>query len=526
MTGRNARTSNHQNQKIERYRVSGADYPTSKSQFPRAKAPRVREFARACHDGQIAIGRRAAVDFVLATARSLANCKGFVREIWGRAMRAGVVACAGLALALAGCNLTLEEKLIQEGIGTELAAADIVESTRRLEVYLSYLCVQAGGTTVVADAADTIVSCDTTRYGNAQWSALVRAGFNDIDRRCDAYLAWLASRRRDRSAILSQIHDTRTFTEALLYTTGVGAAPIAIAGLAFGLASNSFTNYYSRLLFEIEKSTVSLLVREKRLQYRNTLNVRIAFQPDAVHVLREYMLICTPFYIEDLVNQRTRDSISGNTPADKGNAEQIRRSLVAGALISSIPSGGPRGDLPGVAGQPGGPPRPTTMGQPSTEVERQLPKAMGQMLQANLCAEASGSFDTATREAIRQAKVGANMSRVARRTEPLFKPVNDELRNASEVQIFLDARNCRNDSSGVDRGYVTAFEKFRFPDEIAIKSFQTALAGCDQNVKPTGIFDGPTRTGISTATGKTGSPVPKTDRLTPKAYEWVSGVCL
>ena len=506
--------------------MRGTDHTASKSQLPRVEASRERDFARARRDGPIAIVRRMDVSLAFAAALALAKCKGFVREIRGRTMRAGVVACVGFALALAGCNLTLEEKFIQEGIGTELSAVDIAESTRRLELYLSYLCVQAGGTTLAGEAPDTIASCDMSRYGNAQWTALVRAGFNDIDRRCDSYLAWLASRRRDRNAILSQIHDTRTFTEALLYTTGVGAAPIAIAGLAFGLASNSFTNYYSRLLFEIEKSTVSLLVREKRLHYRDTMNVRIAFQPDAVHVLREYMLICTPFYIEDLVNQRTRDSVSGNTPADKGNAEQIRRSLVAGALISSIPSGGPRGDLPGVAGQPGGPARPTTMGQPSTEVERQLPKAMGQMLQANLCAGASGSFDAATREAIRQAKVGANMSRVAKRAEPLFKPVNDELRNASELQIFLDARNCRNDSSGVDRGYVTAFEKFRFPDDVAIKSFQTSLAGCDPNVKPTGIFDGPTRTAISAATGRTGSPVSKTDRLTPKAYEWVNGVCL
>jgi hypothetical protein len=497
--------------------VSGADYPTSKFQPQWAKTPRVREFARARHDGQIAIGRRAAIAFVLATARSLANCKGFVREIWGRAMRAGVVACAGFALALAGCNLTLEEKLIQEGIGTELAAADIAESTRRLEVYLSYLCVQAGGTTVVADAADTIVSCDTTRYGNAQWSALVRAGFNDIDRRCDAYLAWLASRRRDRSAILSQIHDTRTFTEALLYTTGVGAAPIAIAGLAFGLASNSFTNYYSRLLFEIEKSTVSLLVREKRLQYRNTLNVRIAFQPDAVHVLREYMLICTPFYIEDLVNQRTRDSISGNTPADKGNAEQIRRSLVAGALISAIPSG-PRDQL-----QQGRPQRDVMVGG-STDVEKQLPKAFGLTLQANLCATPNGQFDDATRQAIRQAKIGANASRVQRNSPPLFRTINDEIKSTTEAQIFQDARSCSKDSSGTDRGYLTAFEKFRFVDDISIKDLQATLKKCDPNVAQTGVFDNATREGIAVATAR--AQLPKSRSLNDQSYKMVGAVCI
>jgi hypothetical protein len=290
MTGRSAWTLNHQNPSIERYRVRGADRPTSKSQPPRAKAPWDRDFARACHDGLDAIVRHAAVFFAFAAALSLTNCKGFVREMGGRAMRAGIVASyIALALLVTGCSSTLEERLIQEGIGTELPVEDMAEATRRLEVYLSYLCAQAGGTKFVAETPDASISCDMSRYGGAQWSALVSAGFNDIDRRCDSYLAWLASRRRDRNAVLSQIHDTRTFTEALLYTTGVGAAPIAIAGLAFGLASNSFTNYYSRLLFEIEKSTVSVLVREKRLQYRETLNVRIAFQPDAVHVLREYI---------------------------------------------------------------------------------------------------------------------------------------------------------------------------------------------------------------------------------------------
>ena len=509
--------------------MSGADYPTRKSQLPRVKARQVREFARARHDGQIAIGRRAAVALVLATACSLANRKGLVREIWGRAMRAGVVACAGFALALAGCNLTLEEKLIQEGIGTELAATDIAESTRRLEVYLSFLCVQAGGTTVVADAADTIVSCDTSRYGNAQWSALVRAGFNDIDRRCDAYLAWLASRRRDRSAILSQIHDTRTFTEALLYTTGVGAAPIAIAGLAFGLASNSFTNYYSRLLFEIEKSTVSLLVREKRLQYRNTLNVQIAFQPDAVHVLREYMLICTPFYIEDLVNQRTRDSISGNTPADKGNAEQIRRSLVAGALIRAIPEG-PRKPLSDTDDRNRQQPLQPVMANPATDVERNMPRSIGQSIQANLCVSPSTSFDADTREAIRQAKVGANQSGPSVRP---FSNTRNEIASRGETQIFLGSRPCSIDMSGTDRGYQTAFEKFTFADEGGVKSLQVALARCDPalNDKISGKFDLLTRAAIRAAKSKVsqglraGLTDPDTETLNDKSYNAILRTC-
>ena len=109
---------NHQNLSIERYRVRGTDHPTSKSQPPRAKAPRGRDFARACHDGPIAIVRHAAVFFAFAAALSLTNCKGFVREMWERAMRAGVVAgCVALALLVGGCDPS-ERNYFRNGIGT------------------------------------------------------------------------------------------------------------------------------------------------------------------------------------------------------------------------------------------------------------------------------------------------------------------------------------------------------------------------------------------------------------------------
>lgn len=444
-------------------------------------------------------------------------------------MRAGIVAIwLAITLLVSGCS-SLEEKLIQEGIGTELPVEDMAEATRRLEVYLSYLCVQAGGTKSVADTPHAVTTCDISRYGNAQWSALVSAGFNDIDRRCDSYLAWLASRRRDRSAILSQIHDTRTFTEALLYTTGVGAAPIAIAGLAFGLASNSFTNYYSRLLFEIEKSTVSLLVREKRLQYRNTLNVQIMYQPDAVHVLREYMLICTPFYIEDLVNQRTRDSVAGNTPPDKGNAEQIRRSLVSRALIGATPKGG-SDPLPGVGKNPPPPPVEERM-EGKTGTEQNIPRSVGQSIQSNLCVARSTSFnDDATRNAIQQAKLGANQSGPS---EPLFNNTSNLIANASEAQIFRAARPCNLDISGVDRGYRTAFEKFTFAGEAGVASLQQLLALCDPNLKDkfTGKFDVLTRAAIKVAKTKL-NPARRaglidldTDTLNDKSYNAISLTC-
>ncbi|MBR1171824.1 hypothetical protein [Bradyrhizobium liaoningense] len=423
-----------------------------------------------------------------------------IQMIGSRLMRgkSAIFACVGLALLLVGCSSALEEKLIQVGIGTELPVEDMAESTRRLEAYLSYLCEQAGG--FRTETPDGRISCDASRYGGAYWTALVSAGFNDIDRRCDSYLAWLASRRRDRNAILSQIHDTRTFTEALLYTTGVSAAPIAIAGLAFGLASNSFTNYYSRLLFEIEKSTVSVLVREKRLQYRETFKGYIAYQPDAVHVLREYMLICTPFYIEDLVNQRTRDSVAGNTPADKGNADQIRRSMVAGALLNAIPKS-PTDPLGGV-GKNKPLPREDNMSGGKNPFEQNMVVPIGQEIQSNLCVSKSKSFDDPTRAAIRQAKLGSAQSGPGER---LFDNTDNQINSQLEATAIRLAGDCTLDKTGTDRGYSNAFEKFAFPTGAGIVSLQKLLAPCafpDLKDKFSGKIDVLTRSAIQAAKKK------------------------
>src|SRR5690242_4345087 len=122
MTGRNVWTLNHQNLSIERYRVHGADHPASKCQLPRVGTPQGRDFARDRGNGP-PVGRRAAVFSSFSATLSLANDNG-VRGAWERTMRAGIVACMGLGLALtlSACS---DAVLIREGIGTNLAAADL-----------------------------------------------------------------------------------------------------------------------------------------------------------------------------------------------------------------------------------------------------------------------------------------------------------------------------------------------------------------------------------------------------------------
>ena len=433
-----------------------------------------------------------------------------------------------MALGLAACGSSSEEKLISYGIGTNLYSADIKDQTENLGTYFSYLCPQAG-----LDVRDD-GTCDMGTYGNASWTLLIRAGFNDIDRRCDSYLAWINSRRRNQKAFLRQLTDTRNFAEAILNIAGASSNPITRVGLAFGIVGSTYQNYYSRLIFEIEKSTIEVLVHEKRLKFRESISKSrnsIQFLPDAVYVLRQYLLICTPHYIENKINQRTRDSISGHTPVDRNDPDQIVANLISNTFRQQVPQGGARGRLGNVAGQPGEPDgNPTKINGGITAIEKNMDIEFGTKIQGNLCVEPqSGNFATITRQAIRLAKAGAPGQ---------FTNSSDKIENAAEAQKFKDLKLCSLDQDGVDRGYKNAFEKLRFPNKLSIEAFQKRLKMCDErankgvpsSVKATGEFDPATRKAIELLKAKlnktSGFEFLNTDQLSPNsARELIKAPC-
>ncbi len=126
---------------------------------------------------------------------------------------------------------------------------------------------------------------------------------NDVDRRCDSYLAWLDDRRRTNNAVLKELGDVTVASQAIMRVAGVSANPITLAGLAFGLASNTFTNINSRLLLEVDKTTVQTLVLHRRDDFRiDIAGKAILDRPTAAHALRLYLTICTPYAIETDIN--------------------------------------------------------------------------------------------------------------------------------------------------------------------------------------------------------------------------------
>jgi len=291
---------NHQNQSIERYRVRGTDRPTSRSQPPQAKAPWDRDFARACHDGPDAIARHTAVFFAFAAAPSLTNCKGFVREMWGGGMRAGIVAgCVALAVLLSGCDPN-DRTYFRDGIGTQLYTAETASATELQNIYLDYLCRQSNSS-IGADAP----ICAQQVPPNA-WPVIVQAGLNDIDARCDSYLAWLDQKRRENAAVLTEISAVRFAVDALTNPNIAGVSGVGLAAIsaAFGLATSTVNNFNS-LLLQVDHTTVQAVVIGNRHGFREDLlrfSSSIDNKPAAIHTLRTYLSICMPMTISANIN--------------------------------------------------------------------------------------------------------------------------------------------------------------------------------------------------------------------------------
>jgi hypothetical protein len=209
-----------------------------------------------------------------------------------------ILAGLGLALLTGGCDTT-DLRFFRYGVGTDLYSSDIVETTQYQDLYLTELCRQA--LPVLSRAASA--ECANAALLPNDWTLIVQAGLNDIDRRCDTYLAWLDDRRRTNASILKQLGDTTVATQGIMRLVGVGADPITIAGLAFGFATNTFTNINSRLLLEVDKTTVQTLVLRRRSEFRLDAALgNVNNRPAAIHALRLYLTICTPFAIETDIN--------------------------------------------------------------------------------------------------------------------------------------------------------------------------------------------------------------------------------
>ncbi|KRP94399.1 hypothetical protein AOQ72_24750 [Bradyrhizobium yuanmingense] len=253
-------------------------------------------------------------------------------------MRSGgmILACSAFLPLLSGCQ-TQDNLYLRQGAGIDLFSSSLPEATRLQDAYVTYICDQAG----LGPSVPGPLGCDASAFGPAQWTIFVQSGMNDIDQRCDSYLAWLDDKKRWATPALQQISDFRTATEAIMVATGAsGPYPIGIVGAAFGLATRTFTNINSRLVLELNHSTVQSIVLNRQKQYRIKLlgdlgqrpplpPILIETRPAAIHALRSYLRLCMPFTIETEINTTITDiERTGVLPAPLITPETVRSAVI------------------------------------------------------------------------------------------------------------------------------------------------------------------------------------------------------
>jgi hypothetical protein len=366
---------------------------------------------------------------------------------------------------------------LMNGIGAELPARDIVSATKLQKMYFDHLCAQAG----LGDGG-----CALGLNDRVGWTLVVQQGMNDIDRRCDAYLEWLDNQKRNRGPLLSQVTAVQNTTSAIIGFVAPGSTKaLNVVLAAFGLLSKSIENYHSRLILDIESSTINSVVLRARNDFRQAASgLEFASKPDAEYALREYLRRCLPFAIESQINDLSTLGSRG-IRADESNSifqapigsrllrdtPKSSRDPIVRTRISERRSGGGAGTQ-GRAGQgsEGG----TTAEFDTlavTDVERSLRRDEVESIQRKLCADVTGRFDGKTRIAVAKMHSG------------LDGPASDKLNSGTDIGILSEETE---NSCGA---FLDAFEKFHFrasPGQSAekkVKGFQTALNLCVRAVE-------------------------------------------
>ncbi len=248
-----------------------------------------------------------------------------------------------VASVLSGCDGAAG---FGEGPGTSVPWPGVQEETRLQDLYIGAMCEQAGLPVLGAPSAPV---CDAAGFRPTDWGLIVQAGMNDIDLRCDEYLAWLDERKRFSEPILKELAAVSAVTEGIMQISGTGAASIAITGLAFGLTATSFTNFNSRLLFEIDHSAVQAIVLRSQNTFRDQIRRQVIDnRPAAVYALRSYLRTCMPFTLQTQINNTIVLFERGGVPALVSGGPLIDPSVVGVPRITDVnaPLPAPRRMLP------------------------------------------------------------------------------------------------------------------------------------------------------------------------------------
>lgn len=228
-----------------------------------------------------------------------------------------LLAAAVCLLATSGCATYQNTRQLEAGPGIDFVPGEIKAHREAQDNVLAELYQLAG--------------VEEPGPGSADWDAVVGAGMDYADRRCEAYMHALFRLNRDKRTVVTQIGLLGTATAGIMAAAKSAARDVALAAIAFGLAGSTVDNLSSNLLYDLDPSSVRSMVRTLQEAYRRNLQPGYRTRPAAVSVIRSYAMLCVPANIEAEVNLSVKKA---QPNASEGNPSRGQPPAVTNAVVA------------------------------------------------------------------------------------------------------------------------------------------------------------------------------------------------
>lgn len=213
--------------------------------------------------------------------------------------------------ALTGCAAIQNSGRVKDGPGIDFSAAELKEYRTNQDAVLAELAALAR---------------DPQSQQAPNWDAVIAAGMDYADSKCEAYLHALFRLNRDRKTATTQIGLLGSAAAGLMAAAESAARDVAMVAIAFGLAGSSVDNLSSNLLYDLDPSSVRTLVKSLQAAYRQGVPTGYSSRPAAFSVIRGYAALCLPTSIEAEVNLAVKKA---QPSAESGDAAKGRPPAVS-----------------------------------------------------------------------------------------------------------------------------------------------------------------------------------------------------
>ncbi len=164
------------------------------------------------------------------------------------------------------------------------------------------------------------------------WDQVISAGLQYSDARCSDYIESLYWVNKQINADVRDVNSFGTMTTGIMGIAKSAATEIAAAAVLFGYAEETIHNNGSRVLFELEPSSIRALVEGSQKAFRSALQTGYQDQAGAFSVIREYIGLCLPSTIEAEINNAAKNAVpaaaSGNPLTGEPPKVSVNKSQV------------------------------------------------------------------------------------------------------------------------------------------------------------------------------------------------------